>query len=69
MPRLAGALAVLWPALMLAGTLPVLLVEISLSGMAHAPVLDTRRLRAADAVRAGPRLGPGVLFFRSVCDG
>jgi hypothetical protein len=47
MPRLAGALAVLWPALMLAGTLPVLLVELSLAGMAHAPVLDTRRVRAA----------------------
>ena len=47
MPRLAGALAVLWPALMLAGTVPVLLVELSLSGMAHAPVIDTRRVRAA----------------------
>jgi len=47
MPRLAGALAVLWPALMLAGTLPVLLVELSLAGMAHAPVLDTRRVRTA----------------------
>ena len=47
MPRLAGALAVLWPALMLAGTLPVLLVELSLVGMAHAPVIDTRRVRAA----------------------
>lgn len=47
MPRLAGALAVLWPALMLAGTLPVLLVELSLAGMSHAPVLDTRRVRAA----------------------
>ena len=47
MPRLAGALAVLWPSLMLAGTLPVLLVELALAGMAHAPVLDTRRVRAA----------------------
>jgi ABC-type uncharacterized transport system len=47
MPRLAGALAVLWPALMLAGTVPVLLVELSLVGMAHAPVIDTRRVHAA----------------------
>jgi len=47
MPRLAGALAVLWPTLVLAGTLPVLLVELSLAGMAHAPVLDARRVRAA----------------------
>ncbi|HEX7598409.1 MAG TPA: ABC transporter [Polyangia bacterium] len=47
MPRLAIALSALWPALLLAGTLPVLLVELSLAGMAHAPVLDTRRLRAA----------------------
>jgi len=47
MPRLAGALAVLWPAILLAGALPVLLVELSLAGMAHAPVLDTRRVRAA----------------------
>jgi hypothetical protein len=47
MPRLAGALGVLWPALVLAGTLPVLLVELALAGMAHAPVIDTRRVRAA----------------------
>ena len=47
MPRLAEALAVFWPALMLAGTVPVLLIELSLAGMAHAPVVDTRRVRAA----------------------
>ncbi len=47
MPRLAGALSVLWPALILAGTLPVLLVELSLAGMASAPVIDSARVRAA----------------------
>ena len=47
MPRLDGALAVLWPALLLAGTLPVLLVEFALAGMARSPILDGRRIRAA----------------------
>ena len=56
MPRLAGVLAVLWPALMLAGTLPVLLVELSLAGMAHAPVLDIRRVRAATLSGLGTAL-------------
>jgi len=60
MPRLAGALAVLWPALMLAGTVPVLLVELALSGMAHAPVLDTRRLRAA--LRSGLGIALAIVF-------
>jgi hypothetical protein len=60
LPRLAGALAVLWPALMLAGTLPVLLIELALSGMAHAPVLDTRRLQAA--LRSGLGVALAVVF-------
>jgi hypothetical protein len=60
MPRLAGALAVLWPALMLAGTVPVFLVELALSGMAHAPVLDTRRLRAA--LRSGLGIALAIVF-------
>ena len=64
MPRLAGALAVLWPAFMLAGTLPVLLIELSLSGMAHAPVLDTRRVRAALLSGLGTALA--IVFCFSV---
>ena len=60
MPRLAGALAVLWPTLMLAGTVPVLLVELALAGMAHAPVLDTRRLRAA--LRSGLGIALAIVF-------
>ena len=47
MPRLDGALAVLWPALLLAGTLPVLLVEFALASMARSPIVDARRIRAA----------------------
>jgi hypothetical protein len=64
MPRLAGALAVLWPALMLAGTLPVLLIELSLVGMAHAPVLDSRRVRAAMLSGLGTALA--IVFCFSV---
>jgi hypothetical protein len=47
MPRLDGALAVLWPAVLLAGTLPALLVEFALAGMARSPLVDARRVRAA----------------------
>jgi hypothetical protein len=64
MPRLAGALAVLWPALVLAGTLPVLLIELSLAGMAHAPVLDARRVRAAMLSGLGTALA--IVFCFSV---
>jgi hypothetical protein len=47
MPRLAAVLAALWPALWLVATLPTLFIELSLWGMARAPVLDTGRLRSA----------------------
>ena len=47
MPRLDGALAALWPAVMFAGMLPVLLVEFSLAAMARSPIADARRVRAA----------------------
>jgi hypothetical protein len=47
MPRLDGALAVLWPAVLLASTLPTLLVEFALAGMARSPLVDARRVRAA----------------------
>jgi hypothetical protein len=46
-PRLSGALSALWPAVLLTGTLPLLFVEQALAGMARAPVLDSRRVRAA----------------------
>ncbi|HEX7501002.1 MAG TPA: Gldg family protein, partial [Polyangia bacterium] len=47
MPKLDGALAVLWPAILLVGTLPVLLVEFALAGMARSPLVDGKRVRAA----------------------
>lgn len=47
LPRLDGVIAVLWPAVMLVGTLPVLLVEFALAGMARSPLIDARRVRAA----------------------
>ena len=64
MPRLAGVLAVVWPAFLLAGSLPVLLVELSLAGMAHAPVLDTRRVRAALLAGLGTALA--IVFCFSI---
>jgi hypothetical protein len=47
MPRLSGALLALWPALLVAGTLPVLFVELSLASMAKAPLLELGRIRSA----------------------
>jgi hypothetical protein len=47
MPRLSGALLALWPALLIAGTLPVLFVELSLASMAKAPILELGRIRSA----------------------
>lgn len=47
MPRLDGALAALWPALIVSCLLSVLLVELAYASMAHAPTLDGRRVRRA----------------------
>ena len=46
-PRLDTGLAALWPAVMFASLLPVLLVELALQAIARAPVIDARRVRAA----------------------
>jgi len=46
-PRLDTALAALWPAVMFASLLPVLLVELSLAAMARSPLVAARRVRAA----------------------
>src|SRR5204863_3298093 len=46
-PRLATACQVLWPALMLGGALPLLLVELSYASMARAPHLETGRVKDA----------------------
>jgi hypothetical protein len=46
-PRLSGVVSTLWPALLLAGILPMLFGELSLHSMVRAPVLDLGRVRSA----------------------
>ncbi|RKH35579.1 ABC transporter [Corallococcus praedator] len=46
-PRLAGVLAVLFPALLVCALLPLALVEAALVAMARAPVPETGRVRSA----------------------
>ncbi|CAM4324944.1 ABC transporter [Corallococcus sp. ZKHCc1 1396] len=46
-PRLAGVLAVLFPALLVCSLLPLALVEAALMAMARAPVPETGRVRSA----------------------
>jgi hypothetical protein len=46
-PRLSGVVTTLWPALLLAGVLPMLFGELSLATMTRAPVLDLGRVKAA----------------------
>ena len=65
MPRMGGALAVLWPAVLLAGTLPVLMVELALTGMAHSPRMDLRRVRAA--LMSGLGITFALVFCFAIC--
>jgi hypothetical protein len=60
LPRLSGAIGALWPALWLAGTLPVMFVELSLWSMARAPMLELGRVRAA--LLSGLGLAAAVVF-------
>lgn len=46
-PKLAGALAALWPVALACAVLPTLLVELSYAAMARAPRLETNRVREA----------------------
>jgi hypothetical protein len=46
-PRLAGALAALWPALLATALAPTLLMELSFASMAKAPTLEAGRVREA----------------------
>ncbi len=46
-PKLAGALAVLWPALLACSQAPTLLVELAYAAMARAPKLELGRIREA----------------------
>jgi hypothetical protein len=61
LPRLDGVLAALWPAVLFAGTLPVVLVEFAFAAMARSPVLDARRARAATLS------GLGIAFALILC--
>ena len=61
-PKIDGTLSVLWPAILLASTLPILLVEFALAGMARAPVVDGRRVHAATESGLGILLRPGFLL-------
>jgi hypothetical protein len=65
MPRLDGALAVLWPAVLLAGTLPVLMVELALAGMVRSPLIDLRRVRAASL--SGLGITFALVFCFAIC--
>lgn len=64
-PRLDTVLGALWPAVMFASLLPVLLVELSLAAMARSPLVDARRVRAA--LLAGLGIAFALVFgFASV---
>jgi hypothetical protein len=63
-PKLAGALAVLWPALMLVSLVPTLLVELSFSAMAKSPRLEDGRIQ--EALYAGLGVAFTFVFAASV---
>jgi hypothetical protein len=64
MPKLDGAMAALWPAVLLASTLSSVMVEFSYASMANAPFIDPRRLRRAMA--SGLGISFAVVFCFSV---
>lgn len=59
-PKLSGTLGALWPVLVAASILPVLLVEYSYSSMAQAPVVEYGRI--LDAVLSGLGLAGALIF-------
>jgi hypothetical protein len=60
LPKLDGVLAALWPAVLLASLLSVLLVEFSYASMNHTPIVDGRRLRRA--MHAGLGISFALVF-------
>jgi hypothetical protein len=64
MPRFSGVLSALWPALWLAGSLPVLFVELSLFSMSRAPIIETGRVRSA--MLSGLGIALAVVFCFSL---
>jgi hypothetical protein len=63
-PKLATALAALWPALWIAAAWPVALVEMSYAQMAKAPRIEIRRLR--DALYSGLGVAFALVFVFAV---
>jgi hypothetical protein len=59
-PRLSVILAAAWPALMVAALVPLLLVEMSYSAMAHAPEVEAGRVR--DATLSGLGVAASLIF-------
>jgi hypothetical protein len=59
-PRLAGALAVLWPALLTLAALPTFLAELAYAGMARAPKVELGRVR--DAILSGAGFTAVLVF-------
>ena len=63
-PKLATAFQVLWPALVVGGALPLVLVELSYASMARAPHLETGRVK--DAFLSGLGLAATLVFAFSI---
>ncbi len=59
-PRLAVALAALWPALWLVSAMPILLTELAYGAVVRAPRLETGRLY--EAMRGGLGLAAAIVF-------
>lgn len=63
-PKLAGVLAALWPALMLASLLPTLFMELSFASMQKAPTLEHGRIQ--EAMLSGFGLAGAFVFAFSM---
>lgn len=63
-PKLAGALAVLWPALLAVSLLPTLLVELAFASVRRSPAIEEGRVR--EALYAGLGLAFTLIFAFSV---
>ncbi len=63
-PKLAGVIAVLWPALLTMSQVPTLLVELAYAAMARAPKLETARVQ--EALFAGLGLAFALIFAFAV---
>ncbi len=59
-PKFAGALGVLWPALMTVSLLPTLLMELAFASMAKAPTLEDGRIQ--EALLSGLGLAGALIF-------